>query len=79
MSDSGRYLGYDEDVKRWKEQDAIKLAEEVLQLRKENEELRQQLRDILAHPMGTGKGPILFCNSCGNPTLGRLIDHVCGK
>lgn len=54
------------------------LKAQMEQLEKENESLKQQLRDIQAHPIGTAKGPVHWCFCCGNPTLDPL-HHVCQR
>jgi hypothetical protein len=54
-----------------------RLAEENERLAAENAQLRQQIRDITCHPQGTYKGPILWCDRCGAPVAGRMIDHKC--
>jgi hypothetical protein len=54
-----------------------RLAEENERLAAENAQLRQQIRDITCHPLGTYKGPIHWCDLCGAPVAGRLMDHKC--
>jgi hypothetical protein len=54
-----------------------RLAAENERLAAENAQLRQQIRDIQTHPIGTYKGPIGWCDRCGAPVAGRLMDHKC--
>jgi hypothetical protein len=54
-----------------------RLLDENARLATENAQLRQQIRDIQTHPIGTYRGPILWCDLCGAPVAGRMIDHKC--
>lgn len=78
MSDSGRTLSRPEDGLSYAEikWELAKLEIVNEELRRENEQLRQQVRDLTAHPLAK-HGPVEICFSCGSPVIGRMLDHKC--